>query len=198
MAKIFNILGLIVFLASCGTTISTFPTSDADKMGVKSNRFRGTAFSRSYRTHNLLVDTLNRFTPTQEDIALAEWILRHEIGKANKARINQFGQYPFIDRSLHKYFRQYIGVFAPNGDLIIEVNLHWDRVTLFDRVRGHWDGRLDYSSDYSVTLDGGSRYWQVGVNLTTRTLSGLSINGVAARKTAYNIGYPSLRATNRN
>lgn len=33
--------------------------------------------------------------------------------------------------------------------------------------------------DYSMTLDGGNRYWNVNVDLTTKTLYGLAVNGVA-------------------
>lgn len=193
MAKILYILVVISFLTGCGTTIKTFSTGDIDKTGVKSNRFKGTAFSKYYQTNNIFPDTLNRFTPTQKDIELAEAILRHQLREANKDRTNQIGQYPNIDRSLNKYFRQYIGFFAANGDRIIGINFHWDRFTLFDRIRGYWDDRLDYSSDYSVTLDGGSRYWNVKVNLTSRVLFGLSINGLATNKTAYNIGFALWR-----
>ena len=48
-----------------------------------------------------------------------------------------------------------------------------------DRVKGYWDDRLDYTSDYSIVFDGGSRYWSVNVNLTSKTLYGQSVNGVA-------------------
>ena len=64
------------------------------------------------------------------------------------------------------------------GDSIIHINFQWDRFTLFDRIKGYWDDRLDYTSDFSIVFDGGSRYWNVNVNLTSKKMFGLSVNGV--------------------
>ena len=123
-------------------------------------------------------DTLNRFTPTEANIVLAETILKKQIKGLNKIRINQFGKRDDIDKHLNKYFRQYIGFINEQGDSIIHINFHWDRFTLTDRIRGYWDDRLDYTSDFSIVFDGGSRYWNINVNLTSKKLFGLSVNGV--------------------
>ena len=182
MAQSLIIISVLTLLVSCRTSIETFQTSDTNKIGVKSNRFRGTLFTNSYQADKLFIDTadsLNRFTPTEEDIALAESILRERIREANKNRINQFGKRQHIDKNLNKYFRQYVGYLNKNGDRTIYINFHWDRFTLMDRVKGYWDDRLDYTSDYSIVFDGGSRYWSVNVNLTSKTLYGQSVNGVA-------------------
>ncbi|MFT3902977.1 MAG: hypothetical protein QM727_07370 [Niabella sp.] len=79
---------------------------------------------------------------------------------------------------MNKYFRQYVGFINDKGERIIHINLHWDKFTIIDRIKGYWNGRLDYSFDYSITLDGGSRYWSVNVNLVEEQLYGLSVNGV--------------------
>lgn len=182
MKKNLIIIALLTFLLSCcKTTVNTFQTNDTDKIGVKSNRFRGTVFSTHYQFDNLFVataDSIIRFTPTKEDIALTESILKEQISEANKRRINQFGRPQYIDKNLNKYFRQYVGFLNTNGDRIIHINMHWDRFTVTDRIKGYWDDRLDYTSDYSIVFDGGSRYWSVNVNLTSKTLYGLSVNGV--------------------
>jgi hypothetical protein len=182
MTKSLVIIFVLTLLVSCTTTIATFQTTDKEKIGVKSNRFRGTIFTTSYQANKLFIataDSINRFTPTQKDIAFAENILREQIEKANKPHTNQFGKRQYIEKNLSKYFRQYVGLINKQGERIIHVNLHWERFTLKDRIKGYWDDRLDYTSDFSTVFDGGSRYWSINVNLTTKTLYGLSVNGVA-------------------
>jgi hypothetical protein len=162
--------------------METIQTGDANKIGVKSNKFRGTIFTHSYQTDKLFitkVDSANRFTPTKENIKLAESILQEQISEANKRHVNQFGKRQYIDRNLNKYFRQYVGYLNENGDRTIHISFHWDKFTITDRIKGYWDDRLNYTSDYSIVFDGGSRYWSVNVNLTSKTLFGLSVNGVA-------------------
>lgn len=181
MAKSLIFIALLTSVLSCRTTIDTFQTSDKSKIGVKSNKLRGTIFTTSYQAEKLLLtgaDSINSFTPTQKEITFAERILRKQIKEANKSHLNQFGKRQYIDRNLNKYFRQYVGFINNKGERIIHINLHWDRFTLTDRMKGYWDNRLDYLSDYSITLDGGSRYWSVNVNLTKEQLYGLSVNGV--------------------
>ena len=182
MTKSLIIVTALTLFISCRSTIVTFQTSDTTKIGVKSNKFRGTLFTNSYQSDNLFIvalDSLNRFTPTEDDISLAESILNEQIREANRNRVNQFSTRQRIDKNLNKYFRQYIGFIDKNGDRTIYINFHWDRFTFIDRLKGNWDDRLDYTSDYSIVFDGGSRYWSVRVNLTAKKLYGLSINGVA-------------------
>jgi len=182
MKKPLIIITALTLLFSCRTTIETFQTYDANKIGVKSNKFTGTIFTTSYQTDKLFitkVDSANRFTPTKEDIKLAESILQEQISEANKRHVNQFGKGQYIDRNLNKYFRQYVGYLNENGDRSIHINFHWDKFTIIDRIKGYWDDRLNFTSDYSIVFDGGGRYWSVNVNLTSKTLFGLSVNGVA-------------------
>jgi hypothetical protein len=181
MAKSLIFISVLTLLFSCRTTIKTFQTSDTNKIGVKSNKFRGTIFTNRYSSIPLTsdTDTLQRFTPTKEDVVLAEAILNEQILKLNTPRLNQFRRRQFIDKNLNKYFRQYVGLIDEQGNRVVYINLSWDRFTLLDRIKGYWDERLTYTSDYSMTLDGGSRYWSISVNLTTKTLYGLGVNGVA-------------------
>jgi hypothetical protein len=181
MAKSLIIISVLTLLFSCRTTIETLQTSDPNKIGVKSNKFRGTIFKNAYSNVFFIPtsDTLRRFTPTKEDIALAEKVLKEQIAKANTPRINQFGRRQNIDKNLNKYFRQYVGFINEQGNRVIHINLSWDRFTVLDRMKGYWNDRLEYTSDYSRTLDGGSRYWSVNVDLNTKALYELSVNGVA-------------------
>jgi len=179
--SLISILCLTLIL-SCKTTVKTFQTADTNKIGVKSKKFKGTIFKSTYPKDKLFIletDSLTKFTPTKEDTELAETILKEQIQKVNNSRVNQFGKKQYIDKNLNKYFRQYIGFSNKQGDSVVHINFYWDRFTIFDRIKGYWDDRLKYTSDYSMTLDGGSRYWNVNVNLTDKQLYGLFVNGVA-------------------
>jgi hypothetical protein len=173
---------VVTILVGCRSSLLTFSTNDLHKVGVKSAKFRGTAFDSSYSNKKLYLPdtaTMKKFTPTRKELALAEQILKEQIEKANQPRVNQFGRKEYIHRNLNKYFRQYVGFINGNGDRVIHINLYWDKYTVFDRLKGYWDERLDFTSDYAVVLDGGSRYWNVNVNLTTKSLYNLWVNGVA-------------------
>lgn len=173
---------IVTLLIGCKSSLVILQTSDPQKVGIKSAKYRGTAFDSSYSNEKLFLPatfTLNKFTPSKQEIVLAEQILKEQIEKANQRRMNQFGRKQYIHRNLNKYFRQYAGFINENGDRVIHINFYWDRHTLFDRIKGYWDDRLEYTSDYAVVMDGGSRYWNVNVNLTTKTLYNLSVNGVA-------------------
>lgn len=177
MKELFLIL-LLALLLSCRTTMETISTSDPDKLGVRSNRFKGTIFTHSYSQPLFSsFEGRPRFTPSKEDIALAEAVLRAQIRKVNDRHLNQLGRRQYIENNLDNYFRQYVGFFNEQGERVVYMNSHWDRFSLLDRLKGYWDSRLAYDSDYSITHDGGSRYWSVYVNLSTRTLYGLSVNG---------------------
>ena len=182
MTKFLTSILFLTLLLSCNTTVKTFQTSDANKIGVKSNKFKGTIFKSTYPKDELFIlptDSLIKFTPTEEDIELAETILKEQIQKVNIPRINQFGKHQYIDKNLNKYFRQYVGFINEQGDSVIHINFHWNKFTIFDKIKGYWDDRLEYTSDFSQPLDGGSRYWNINVNLTGKQLYGLSVNGVA-------------------
>ena len=179
MIKSWILLSILIVLLSCSTAIQTFQTSDTNKIGVKSSKFRGTIFKDSYQ--DLFVSPVSshakRFTPTNEDILLAETILKEQIEKVNTPRINQLKPSQYIDKNINKYFRQYLGYYNENGNRIIHINLAWDKFSIFDRIKGDEDQRLDFSSGYNFVQDGGSRYWNVNVDLTTKTLYGMSVNG---------------------
>lgn len=173
---------IVTLLTGCKTSIVTFQTCDPQKIGVKAAKFRGTAFDSTYSNEKLHVHdhiVFRKFTPTIHDIAAAERILKNEIKKVNERKPNQFGRRQYIDRNLNKYFRQYVGFFNKDGHRVIRINMHWDKYTASDRLKGYWDIRLEYTSDYSIVMDGGYQYWSVNVDLTSGTLYNFSVNGVA-------------------
>lgn len=171
-----------IILSGCSTAVKTFQTTDAHKIGVQSNKFRGTIFKSTYPEENLLMYLgvrYKRITLTKEEVELAEKVLKQQIKTANRAHMNQLKKREYIHRNLPKYFRQYIGFIDEKGNKIVHINCHWDNFSIVDRLKGYWDSRLEYTSDYSIVFDGGSHYWSVNVDLNKKVLYGLSVNGLA-------------------
>lgn len=176
------ILILLLFICSCKANYELIKTDNADLIGLKSNRFRGTIFKQSYPFKNMYVsdiDSTKRFTPSQEEIAEAEEILRKQIKELNKNKPSQLGSCPVIHRNLNNYFRQYVGFYDAEGNKVIHINFLWDNYSLKDRVRGYNAPENNYNDDYIVAFDGCSNYWQVNINLTTKKASDLQVNGLA-------------------
>lgn len=179
-ALVFIVIGLSLPLSSCEPSMNIFKV-DESKIGVKYGKSRGTIFNGNCAFPNFLMlelDSTKRWTPDAADIQLAERILRAGIKEANKNRLNQMDGCPIIHRHLNDYFRQYVGLINDQGHKVIHINMSWDKFTLKDRLVGNSDSRRDFDSDYSITLDGCSYYWQVSIDLDDRKMLGFGVNGV--------------------
>jgi hypothetical protein len=124
------------------------------------------------------LDSTKRWTPSGDDIKLAEKILKEQIKDTNKNRPNQMNSCPIVHKHLNDYFRQYVGLVNDKGHKVIYINMSWDRFSLKDRIVGNSDRRLDFNSDYSITLDGCSYYWEVTIDMNDKKISGFGVNGV--------------------
>ncbi|SEL94294.1 hypothetical protein SAMN05421740_11478 [Parapedobacter koreensis] len=172
---------LIFYGIACKNKAHLFDV-DEYRIGVKHRSIRGTIFKQSYPFNRFFVndvDSTFRWTPTAEDIELAEKILCQQIAELNADRVNQVDNCPTIHKHLSKYFRQYVGITNDNGQRVIHVNFYWSRYSLWDKWRGINDDRLRFWDDYEVVFDGCSYYWQVNINLDNMILSDLSINGIS-------------------
>ena len=182
MRKLLLIFSISILIYSCGSEAKLFKV-DQTKIGVNYKNTRGTIFKSNYSDQNLYLmntDSIkNTWTPNKEEIELAEKILKNQIKKINSKRINQLDNCPIIDKNMNSYFRQYVGYTNTKGERIIHINFYWDKYSVWDKIRGFTDTRLEYDSDYALVLDGCSRYWQIDVNLTNQKLNHLQINGVA-------------------
>ncbi|RZM25514.1 MAG: hypothetical protein EOO88_18995 [Pedobacter sp.] len=107
-----------------------------------------------------------RFTPTKEEVLIAENLLATQLKKMNTHLENQHNS-PVIHKNLKKYQRQYFGYFDSKGHKILFINSFWK-----DEVYADWlDGRI-------MVLDGGSYYWQICIDLNSRKLFDFYINGI--------------------
>jgi hypothetical protein len=180
MRRLTLIFGLSYLLTSCATSVNLF-TVDNSKIGVKYGTARGTIFNDNYPFVNFLMlelDSTKRWTPNADDIKAAEKILKEQIKDANKNRPNQMNGCPTIHKHLNDYFRQYVGLINEKGHKVIHINMSWDKFTLKDRIVGNSDSRRDFKSDYSMTLDGCSYYWEVSIDMDDKKISGFGVNGV--------------------
>jgi hypothetical protein len=172
------LLNLAIMFAGCGKQLTITPTNKPTNFAVIGDKLKGVIFTESYIITPAppTVAAVRRFTPTKDDIILAEYLIKDQIKDLNKDRINQIKGNPIIEKHLKSYFRQYIGFITSNGDSIIHINFHWNRYSLSDRLKGYHDDRLNFEDDFTRTFDGGSYYWQIKVNLTKQLLYDLGVN----------------------
>ncbi len=171
---------LAAAICSCSTTYELIKVEKPNLIGIKSHQIKGTIFKRSYSFipgSFSVVDSANRFTPTVNDIAQAERILKEQIKHLNKDQPNQFGNCPDIRNNLNSYFRQYVG-FYDKEDKVIHVNLLWNKYSIKEKLIGISDPRMSFDDDYTIPFDSCSNYWRLDINLTTNQALNLKVNGV--------------------
>lgn len=176
------LFSLFSMLYACKISVNMMATTKETNLAVKSSKFRGTVFKEDYPVSKLFVSdigTMKRFTPTKQEVEQAEEILRTQISMISKSQQYQSRNSAIIHKRLNSYFRQYVGLVNSNNERIIHVNFYWDKFSFKDKVRGYLDTRLKFEDDYAVVFDGGSKYWQINVNLTNRCLTDLQVNGIA-------------------
>lgn len=132
----------------------------------KGKNYRGLVFDSSFFVMKSIQNQIGRFTPSINEVENAEKILKTNISLINSKKINQGDGCPVIDRKLKKYFRQYIGFINERGEKVIWINLFWNK-NLLEKAK----------VDIIGVNDGCSYYWDVQVNLNTKELTNLDING---------------------
>jgi len=128
---------------------------------LKEEAFEGVIFPKEYKA---LHANAQRFTPTKEEIAFVELAIKNQL----PLLVGTQRHTPDIYTNLPRYRRQYFGYVDNKGNKIIYVNCFWG-----EKNMPNWR-----KSEVTVD-DGGSYYWQVKVNLATRKLFALNINGSA-------------------
>lgn len=125
------------------------------------------AFPASYEIPYQVSNHDQRFTPSVNEIDLAEKILIEQLRGLNQNRFNQGIGCPAIDKKLNKYARQYVGYINKEGERIIWINAVWH-----SKVPDYFE------EDVVFILDGCSYYWNIEVNLTIQQASNLQVNGM--------------------
>ncbi|RZJ71527.1 MAG: hypothetical protein EOO45_11745 [Flavobacterium sp.] len=145
-----------------------FLSTDAPRF-IKGDGFSGYIFDRNHLVLLSLKDQNDRYTPSNNDIILAEKILKDKIEQSNLNLSNQTSGCPIISKNLKKYIRQYVGFKNPQGQKTIWVNLLWKQTNTNDQVK----------KEIITVSDGCSYYWNVKINIDKNTVYDLTINGKA-------------------
>ena len=133
---------------------------------VFGHNYHGYAFHKNWDVDVTVENMDGRYTPTDEEIAQVEKLVKKRIAYLNRFHENQEGMCPIIDEHLSKYERQYVGFTDVHGYRIVWVNFVWD-----DKVKNQ------LSQDIVLTEGGCGHYWHLKVNLDTEKVYGLEVNG---------------------
>jgi hypothetical protein len=142
---------------------------------VKGKGYEGYVFPKEHAIWGFPPEQ-NRYTPSQEDIAQAEKILKDSIG-TDYVRSNQtmYRKPPINRKTLKNYIRQYVGYIAEDSSIVIWINfLHKNEYNEDDMPN---TDRID--NEIITILDGGYYFWRISINLSTQKLSDMSVNGIS-------------------
>ncbi|SFO08963.1 hypothetical protein SAMN04488519_103381 [Algoriphagus ornithinivorans] len=148
---------------------------------IEKPTFKGAVFPETYK----ILYTQNppeerRFTPTIAEIEKLETQLRKDIREINKNKPNHGKDYgPVIHRNLSKYVRQYIGFIDEDGQKVIHVNFLWNHYSLLDSIRGWTKPDDRWKTEWQMTFDGGSRFWNIKYLVDENKFIDFRVNGVA-------------------
>lgn len=108
------------------------------------------------------------YTPTREEIDNAEKVLKSDLKRLNRKRINQgINNSPVIHENLRNYVRQYFGYIDNKGNKHLFINFIW-------RPSAE---KLNWLEEEVNMIDGGSYFWSIRYNINKKRLFDLSING---------------------
>lgn len=132
---------------------------------VTGYNYHGYVFHKDWDVDVTVEGQDGRYTPSDEDIVMAEKLIQKRIAYLNRYHENQEGKCPLIDEHMHKYERQYVGFTDIHGYRIVWVNFIWD-----ESLRGK------LHKDVVLTEGGCGHYWHIKVNLDTEKVYGLEVN----------------------
>ncbi len=139
---------------------------DPPSVYVKGKGYAGYIFEKEHLVMVSIKNQQGRFTPTLEEVEVAEKLLKARLPELNKDKISQYGTCPNIEKKLKKYKRQYFGLMNQSGEKVIWINMLMNHIN-------------EASEEIIIVCDGCSYYWNVKVNITTGEVYDLSINGSA-------------------
>ena len=134
---------------------------------IKGKDFTGYIFDKNHFVLMTIDNQSKRYTPSKEDIFLAESIIKNKLKCINTSLMNQGDNCPIIHKKTKKYIRQYVGFINNRNEKIVWINFIWKDKFSNDKIY----------KDIIQVMDGCSYYWNIKVNLETKTLNDLNING---------------------
>jgi hypothetical protein len=146
---------LLVFLVSTAFAQKILKTKRASGFSIHiiGDDFEGVIFKKEYEPYPSDTPKTTSFTPTIDDIELAEKFLHQNLDTLKDGD----GQSVIIHTTLRKYIRQYFGFINTKGEKIIFVNAFYD-VRIYRNKKEWQKGSVN-------VWDGGNRFWQIKINL---------------------------------
>jgi hypothetical protein len=140
-----------------------------EAMFVKGKGYEGYIFSKEHSIWGFPPEK-NRYSPTITDIEKAESILKDNIcSQYVKQSQKLYRKPPINKKTLKKYTRQYVGYLTTDGHIVIRIYLN----------RGIDMSKETLSEDIISVNGGGANHWVIDVNLSTKTLSNMGVNGIS-------------------
>lgn len=160
MKKIFVIITLLF--------ITDFLCSQ-ESVYVKRKGYEGYIFPKEHSIWGFPPES-NRYTPKLEDIAQAEKILKDSIGTDYvKSKQKAYRKPPINRRTLKKYVRQYVGYLTEDGEVLILIYFN----------KGLDMDETNFFEDIIDVCDGGSDHWYIKINISTKQLFDMKVNGIS-------------------
>ena len=136
---------------------------------VKCKDYKGFIFPKEHSIWGFIPE-FNRYTPSLEDIAQAEKILRTSIKNGYvKSNKEEYYKLPVNKRKLRKYIRQYVGYLTEDGSIIIHIYLN----------KGIEMDKNELSEDIIDIFGGGINHWSIIINISKKELCDLRVNGIS-------------------
>ena len=161
---------LMVFFAlrvSAQKIIKTKKVSDKS-IHVFGNNFEGVIFTEKYSLRFAIAESNGKnFTPTENDILIAEKLVRTGLDTIKNA-----DNHNFVVRSrLKHYWRQYFGYINDKGERIIIINALWKDPDFIPYN--------EWLNEIVLVNDGGDNYWDIKININKLKLFEFGVHGVA-------------------
>jgi len=160
----FNEIPLAFFL-SCIFFTLTFAEMNGFNP-VKGQHYEGVIFPADYPLEYAVGSDYGRWLPGLRDIDEAEALLFSNLAESRFRDPYIKSCLPLIRENLRVYKRQYFGLLDKSGNRIVWINL-------FLREADNWQQEL------VMVDDGGYGYFNVKINLETKEVFELAINGEA-------------------
>lgn len=135
---------------------------------IKTNCYEGYIFPKEHAIWGIPPEN-NRYTLNAYEIIQAEKILADSINSNCLVQKQvQWNKCPINKKTLKKYIRQYIGYKNERGEIVISINLYKNKKI----------SKEMYMEDIIFISDGEFNYWSLLINISTKQLSDMRINGV--------------------
>jgi hypothetical protein len=151
----------IIFISTSGYT--------QDITYIKEKGYEGYIFPKEHAIWGFPPEK-HRYSPTSDDIKKAEKILKEKICSAYiKQNQKSYKKPPINGKTLKKYTRQYVGYLTSEGQVLIQIYLN----------KGIDLSKEALSEDIISVQGGGANHCVINVNLSTKELSNMHVNGIS-------------------